>query len=774
MLKLEGLKGNTFHFEIDEKSPLKPRYRVTDALHKNPLYESIKVSSTATEVTITSNGNKAIVYTAPFRMEFYQGETLTTSVNSRGLMNFEHLRKKPEPPADQGGVDGEENKVEPPEDDPGAWEENFKGHHDSKPNGPSAVALDFTFHQANILFGIPEHADSFALKTTTSGEPYRLYNLDVFEYELQSTMALYGSVPVIYGHGSASTTGVYWQNAAETWVDIAGGSTEQNVMSSIVNFVAGSRQADPPSAHFMSESGIVDVFVLLGPSPTDAFRQYTELTGSGGLPQIFAIGYHQCRWNYNDEQDVAQVAAKFDEHDIPMDTMWLDIEYTDAKKYFTWDHQKFPHPVEMMKNLTAIGRHLTFIIDPHIKRDGGYFFHNDCTDKGYYIKNKDGKDYEGWCWPGAASYPDFFSPEIRKYYADQYLLENFKENSVESGIWNDMNEPSVFNGPEVTMLKDNVHYGGWEHRDVHNLYGQMQLMGTFDGLVRRSNGNLRPFILTRAHFSGSQRYAAVWTGDNAAEWSHLEASVPMCLSLAVSGISFCGADVGGFFGNPEAELFYRWYQAGAFQPFFRSHAHIDTKRREPWLFPDDVKAIIREAIRKRYSFLPLWYTMFYEHERSGLPIMRPLLMQYPLDKNAYALDNEYMLSDKLLVRPVMQKGVNKVDVYFPSKNGDKQADIWYDVDDHRKIEKVGIEAIPVTPTKIPVYQRGGTIMPKKERIRRSAILMHDDPYTLVVACDAAKQAKGTLYIDDEKSFEYRQGKYLYLEFEFKEGVLSSK
>lgn len=753
---------------------MKARYRVTDVLHKNPTYESIKVSSTSSDITVTAGGNKAVVHTSPFRIDFYQGETLTTSVNSRGLMNFEHLRKKPEPQPEQENGEDDENKVDPPEDDPGAWEENFKGHHDSKPSGPSAVALDFTFHQANILFGIPEHADSFALKTTAGGDPYRLYNLDVFEYELESKMALYGSVPVIYGHGAASTSGIYWQNAAETWVDIAGTASEQNVMSSIVNFVAGSRQADPPSAHFMSESGIIDVFVLLGPSPSDAFRQYTDLTGSGNLPQMFAIGYHQCRWNYNDEQDVAQVAAKFDEHDIPMDTMWLDIEYTDAKKYFTWDHQKFPHPVEMMKNLSSIGRHLTFIIDPHIKRDGNYFFHNDCTDKGYYVKNKDGNVYEGWCWPGSASYPDFFNPEIRKYYADQYLMENFKENSIDSGIWNDMNEPSVFNGPEITMLKDNLHFGGWEHRDVHNLYGQMQLMGTFDGMMRRAGGTLRPFILTRAHFPGTQRYAAVWTGDNAAEWGHLEASIPMCLSLSVSGISFCGADVGGFFGNPDAELFSRWYQAAAFQPFFRSHAHIDTKRREPWLFPEDTKLIIRDGIRKRYSYLAFWYTMFYEHERSGLPIMRPMLSHYPLDKDAFALDNQYMLSDKLLVRPVMQKGANKVDVYFPSKNGDKQGDIWYDIDDYRKIERVGIETVPVTPYKVPVYQRGGTIVPKKERIRRSAILMHDDPYTLIVAVDASKQAKGTLYIDDEKSYEYRQGKYLYLEFEFKNGVLSSR
>ncbi|XP_070495450.1 neutral alpha-glucosidase AB [Chironomus tepperi] len=779
VLKLEGIKGNTFHFEIDEKSPLKPRYRVVDALKGEPKYEAIKVTSTGTDITVKCGENKAIIYGAPFKIEFYQNDVLTISANSKAKMHFEHLRRRqdsPPPPENEN----EHNENEAPVQDqnheePGTWEENFKSHHDVKPNGPSAVALDFTYHQANILFGIPEHADSFALKTTVgNGDPYRLYNLDVFEYELNSRMALYGSVPVVYGHGQKSASGIYWQNAAETWVDIAGTASEQNVMESIVSFVAGSRQQDAPSAHFISESGIIDVFVMLGPSPNDAFKQYTALTGSGNLPQMFAIGYHQCRWNYNDQQDVMQVAHKFDEHDIPMDTMWLDIEYTDSKKYFTWDHQKFPNAVEMMKNLTDMGRHLTFIIDPHIKRDSGYFFHNDCTDRGYYIKNKDGKDYEGWCWPGSASYPDFFDPEIRKYYADQYLLENFKENARDTGIWNDMNEPSVFNGPEITMPKDNLHYGGWEHRDVHNLYGQMQLVGTFDGLLRRAQNELRPFILTRAHFSGTQRYAAVWTGDNAAEWGHLEASIPMCLSLSVAGISFCGADIGGFFGNPESELLYRWYQTGAFIPFFRAHAHIDTKRREPWLYPEDVKLIIRDAIRKRYSFLPLWYTMFYEHERSGLPIMRPLLSQYPLDKNVYNIDNQFMLSDKLLIRPVMQKGASKVDVYFPSRNGDKQADIWYDIDDYRKIERVGVESVPVNTYKVPVYQRGGTIIPRKMRIRRSAVLMENDPITLIVAVDSDKRAKGTLYLDDEKSFAYRQGKYLYIEFEFKDGVLSSQ
>lgn len=567
---------------------------------------------------------------------------------------------------------------------------------------------------------------------------------------------------------------MYWQNAAETWVDIYNPDTEGNVLKSLVNLVSGSgSDKHPLTANFMSESGIVDAFILMGPRPNDVFKQYTDLTGVVPLPQLFALGYHQCRWNYNDERDVDTVSNTFDQYDIPMDTMWLDIEYTDSKKYFTWDQHKFPNSIDMIRNLTALGRHLTVIIDPHIKRDNNYFFHNDCQDRGYYTKNKDGNDYEGWCWPGAASYPDLFNPEVRKYFADQYAVDKFPGTTKDVMIWNDMNEPSVFNGPEVTMLKDNLHFGGWEHRDVHNLYGHMQLVATYDGLGRRDNWQQRPFILTRAHFAGSQRLATIWTGDNAAEWSHLQASIKMCLSESVAGFSFCGADVGGFFGNPDAELLGRWYQTGAFQPFFRAHAHIDTKRREPWLFPEATRLIIRDAIRKRYSFLPLWYTLFYEHERFGLPVMRPLLSVYPTDVNTYALDDQFLIGDVLLVRPVMEAGATSVSVYFPL-NVQNKADVWYDIDTNQAINTAGRQTIPVDSLKIPVYQRGGTILPKKERIRRASTLMKDDPYTLNVALDSAGKARGSLYLDDEKSFEYRNGKFAYLSLNFADNVLSSE
>lgn len=401
-----------------------------------------------------------------FGLSFYRDNVLTAMFNAYNLLRFEHYQTKPTTPVT---------------DD--SWEERFGNFIDTKPNGPEAVAGDFLFPHAEVLFGIPEHADSFALKPTVGDEPYRLYNLDVFEYELDSRMALYGSVPVIYAHGNGQTSGIFWNNAAETFVDILSVS----------------------SAHFMSEAGIIDVFILLGPTPNDVFGQYTKLTGSGNLPPMYALAHHQSRWNYFTQEDVLQVVESFDEHEIPVDTMWLDIEYTDDKMYFTWNHTAFPTPIAMINDMRLTGRHLTHIIDPHTKVLDSYSYYQQNSLRGYYVKDKDGNDFVGDCWPGRSSYVDYFNPDARRYYADQFLMTNFGESAVDTGIWNDMNEPSVFDGPEVTMTKDNIHYGGWEHRQIHNIFGLMHVKGTFDGTIRRGNGSYRPFILTRSFFGGTQR-----------------------------------------------------------------------------------------------------------------------------------------------------------------------------------------------------------------------------------------------------------------------------
>ncbi|KAK4873323.1 hypothetical protein RN001_015352 [Aquatica leii] len=552
------------------------------------------------------------------------------------------------------------------------WSEKFKSHHDSKPRGPEAIGFDFTFPEAHRAYGLPEHADRMALRTTTSGgsNPYRFYNLDVFEYELDVTMAIYGAVPVLYAHSPSHTVGVFWNNAAEMWVDITN-SKDGNVVSSLVSLVSGQKQEMHVDAHFMSESGLlVDLFVFLGPTMQKAVQQYTKLTGSAPIPQ-----------NYNDEDDVRTVVEKFDEHNFPLDVMWPDIEYTDGKKYFTWDPIKFKHP--------------------------------------------------------ETSYLDFFDPKVWEYYSGLYALDKFVGTMKDVYIWNDMNEPSVFN-------------------DV----------ATFEGLLKRSGNKLRPFVLTRVHFAGSQRYTAVWTGDNAVEWSHLAYSIPMCLSEALGGISFCGADVGGFFKNPDEELLQRWYQTGAWLPFYRAHAHIDTKRREPYLYNSDVQNRIWNALRQRYAHLPVWYTLFHEHEETGELVIRPLVYHYPSDLNVFDIDNQLLVGSSIMVRPVTESRASSVSVYFPGGPNE----IWYDVEDFKPF--CGIN-IPFSMDKVPVYYRGGSIIPRKDRPRRASTLTHDDPFTLYVALDDNKSAKGTFYIDDNESYDYKNNLYIYIKFTYKDGVLSS-
>jgi alpha 1,3-glucosidase len=628
----------------------------------------------------------------------------------------------------------------------GMWEEKFSSHHDSKPHGPMSVGMGVSFPNSNYLFGLPEHASSTVLKDTQGEDshykqPYRLYNLDVFEYELDETMALYGHVPLIVSHSKATgTSGFFWLNPTETYVDV------------------NQEDSESKSTHWISESGVVDMFLLPGSTPTDLYRQYSKITGTMPLPPMFSLGYHQCRWNYKDEKDVFFVHDTFEELDYPYDVLWLDIEHTNGKRYFTWDKNLFPNPKPMQERLWSQGRRMVTIIDPHIFRDDGYRIHKDATSKGLYIKDKDGKkDFDGWCWPGSSSYLDFTTEKVRSWWADQFGYDRYEGSTPSLFTWNDMNEPSVFNGPEVSMQKDLLNLNGEEHREWHNLYGMLFHKATGMGQVRRNKGeDIRPFVLTRSFFAGSQRYGAIWTGDNLAEWSHLVASNPMLLSLNVAALSFVGADVGGFFGNTDAELMTRWMQAGAYQPFFRGHAHHDAKRREPWMFGDETMRRLRNSAMARYALLPMWYTVFNEAGVTGMPVMRTMWMQYPQTEQLFALDDQYLIGSDLLVRPVTASGATDAIVHFPTK------DTWYDVDTSMAVSQAGVETGVNTLTvesgidKIPVYQRGGSILPRKLRLRRSAAMMKTDPYSLYIALDPFKEATGSLYMDDEETFGHEK------------------
>ncbi|XP_057213829.1 neutral alpha-glucosidase AB isoform X2 [Triplophysa rosa] len=764
--------------KINELKPLKPRYEVPDVLMADPLTEPLSVVVQDENGLVLSLGGaeqRLILNARPFRLDIIEGPQVLMSVNSRGLLAFEHLRARKDTESNSEETAGQENvgqqtdEIKEDEEKPGMWEEVFKTHSDSKPNGPSSISLDFSLPGVEHVFGIPEHTDTLKLKNTDGSDPYRLYNLDVFQYELHNPMALYGSVPVLISHSTERTMGLFWLNAAETWVDISTSSAGQTMFGKMLDFVHGSSEAPQTDVRWMSESGIIDVFIMLGPKPTDVFTQYASLTGTQSFPPLSALAYHQCRWNYNDQEDVRAVDQGFDEHDIPYDFIWLDIEHTDGKRYFTWDPSKFPQPKDMLQGLMDKRRKLVAIVDPHIKVDGDYKIHSEIRSKNLYVKNKDGGDYEGWCWPGNAGYPDFTNRDMRAWWSSMFAYDQYEGSMENQYIWNDMNEPSVFNGPEVTMHKDALH-GVWEHRDVHNLYGLYVQKATADGLIQRSGGVERPFVLTRAFFAGSQRYGAVWTGDNAAEWGHLKISIPMCLSLGLVGISFCGADVGGFFKHPSAELLVRWYQAGAYQPFFRAHAHLDTPRREPWLFGPENTALIREAIRQRYALLPYWYQLFYNTHHTGQPVMRPLWVEYPEDFAVFTIEDEYLLGKDLLVHPVTDEGAKGITVYLPGKH-----EVWFDVHTFEKHAGAQSLYMPVAMSSIPVFQRGGSVICRKDRIRRSSSCMESDPYTLYVALGSQGSAEGELYIDDFHTFDYEKKKeFIHRRLSFSDGTLTSR
>lgn len=409
----------------------------------------------------------------------------------------------------------------------------------------------------------------------------------------------------------------------------------------------------------------------------------------------------------------------------------------------------------MQEKLASQGRRMVTIIDPHIKRDDHYYIHKEATAKGLYVKNTEGKDYDGWCWPGSSSYLDFTDAGARQWWAEQFAYNKYEGSTPTLFTWNDMNEPSVFNGPEVSMQKDLKNLAGDEHREWHNIYGMLFHRATGEGQVQRNaDHDTRPFVLSRSFFAGSQRYGAIWTGDNEAKWSHLQIAAPMLLSMNTAALSFVGADVGGFFGNTEAELFTRWMQAGAYQPFFRGHAHHDSARREPWMFDDATLHRLRQASMTRYALLPFWYTVFHEAETTGMPVMRMMWMQYPKEKALYDMDHQYLIGSDLLVHPVIESGASQAEVVFPAQ------DSWYDVDTltiaSEAFDSKGVTSkiIKADLDKIPAFQKGGSIIPRKLRLRRSTMMMKKDPYTLYVALDPSLKASGILYMDDEESFGY--------------------
>ena len=498
-----------------------------------------------------------------------------------------------------------------------------------------------------------------------------------------------------------------------------------------------------------ADEGPLEYYVIAGPRPAQVMERFTDLVGRMPLPPRWSLGYHQSRWSYYPDRRVRRLADDFRERDVPCDAIHLDIDHMDGYRVFTWNKKRFPQPARLMRDLGKKGFKVVSIVDPGIKVEKAPLV-NQGLKKGHFLKNAAGKPLTARVWPGKVHFPDFTSRHTRRWWGD--LHASLVKAGV-AGIWNDMNEPCVFG--EARTLDSDVPMKGApgrrDHAANHNLYGALMCEATYRGL-RRLRPQARPFVLTRAGFAGVQRHAAVWTGDNRSTWKDLHLSVSMLLGLGVSGIPFCGADVGGFNGTPTPELFTRWMQAAALTPFFRSHTERTTPDQEPWSFGPAAEERVRKAIRLRYRFLPYLYTVFEESTRTGAPVMRPLWWSYPDDPRVQQIQDQFLVGDSLMVAPVLTRGTNQRSVYFPEGT-------WMAVDDSTVVSGPITRSVKAPMARLPVFVRGGRIVPAREPepCCESGPL---DPLELLVFLDADGAARGTLYEDAGDGFDYQRGQVL--------------
>jgi len=624
------------------------------------------------------------------------------------------------------------------------------------------ICADFNF-QTEYLYGLAEHAHSLLLEDTQKDRPYRFFNQDVCAYPVDSKNAVYGTIPIIVSRKAESQTyvSVYWQNAADTYIDIH-------------------KAKETSRTYWLSERGNLEFYIFANHSAASHYKALSNVLGHCAMPQYFSLGYHQSRYSYKDQNDVLMVNQKFTEHEIPCDSITLDIDHTDGCRYFTWNKELYPDPEAMQNTLVESKRQLVTICDPHIKLDEEYHVYAEGLEKDLFVKTKEGENFVGICWPKESVWFDYLNEEARASWASQYSYEKYKHSTPNLWAWNDMNEPSVFELPGLAMPLDNLHTCKTlenpeksfqvEHREVHNLYGYCMHKGSYEGLVKRNAcQNIRPHVLSRSFYAGSQKYAAIWTGDTRATWPYLKTTVPMLLSLSLCGISFCGGDVGGFIGDPEPELAVRWYQLGAFMPYFRGHSECNAKRREPWMYINKFAKPIKESIRDRYKLLPFWYTLFEEHTRTAVPIMRPIWFDQEKITDPTVLNEQerFMLGDALLVVPILESG--KLAIENPLKGLEGR---WYDY--YHKREIVDDEKIRTGLERIGCFIKGGHIIPQFD-IRSHTQSTQDAKLcniNLVVALDDNNEAKGKLYVDDGETFNYKKGACMRTNFEFKEDTLT--
>ena len=477
-----------------------------------------------------------------------------------------------------------------------------------------------------------------------TGSNQTFWNIDPPMGHTDDHNNLYTSTPFILVMNHGFAWGLFFDNTHQVEFDLA--------------------KEDADRARFEARGGDLVYYVFCGPEPRDVLGSYTELTGRIPMPPMWSLGHQQSRWSYMSEEEIRDLANTFRERDIPCDVIHFDIDYMDGFRVFTWDDERFPDPKKLLTDLKEQGFHSVTIVDPGVKTDENYSVYTDGRNRDLYCKTNERAEYHNVVWPGMCAFPDFTNPKAREWWGDNH--EKLLDEGV-SGIWCDMNEPALFVPDQSTMPGDVVHPGGGEarfHAQVHNTYGSLMVQAVREGLLRH-RPDKRPFVISRSGYSGLQRHAMQWTGDNSSWWDHLWMSMPQLMNMGLSGVAWAGVDIGGFFGDSNGELLARFAEFGVFQPFCRNHSAKGTVSQEPWAFGEPYESAYRKMVKLRMRLLPYLYTIFEESHRTGAPIVRPLLFEYPGDTTTYTVDDEFLFGDAMLVAPITRRGTEHRHVYLP-------------------------------------------------------------------------------------------------------------
>jgi alpha-glucosidase len=591
----------------------------------------------------------------------------------------------------------------------------------------SPVRLYKRREEAERYFGCGERTSG--LEKTGSYQIF--WNVDPPLGHTASFNNLYASIPFTLSLANGRAHGLLFDNSHRVEFDLA--------------------LENEGRAYYGAEGGNLVYYVFCGPTPRDVLDRYTELTGRTPMPPLWSLGNQQSRYSYMDEDEVREVARGFRERDIPCDVIYLDIHYMDGYRVFTWDEHRFPEPKKLISGLAQQGFRVVTIVDPGVKVDENYPVYVEGCERDLFCKNLDGGEYHNVVWPGVCAFPDFTNPRTREWWGEKHRA--LLDKGV-SGVWCDMNEPSMFVPRNSTMPGDVVHPGepGGEakyHAQIHNTYGSLMARAAREGLLELRPEE-RPFVITRAGYAGLQRHALQWTGDNSSWWEHLWMSMPQLQNLGLSGVAWAGVDVGGFWGDANGELLARFTEFGIFQPFCRNHTAIGTRRQEPWAFGEPFTSVCRKMLKLRQRLIPYLYTLFEGCHRSGAPILRALLFEYPEDETTSTTDDEFLLGEALLVAPITRPGIEHRHVYLPQET-------WFHYWTGERFDGPAHVLAPAPLGEPPLYVKANTAVPmgpEMDHTGERAV----DPLTLLLY-PAEGAGESALYEDAGDGFGYESGEY---------------